>query len=81
MPVWDCGLTLHQSKQIEAVQRLAVAMILNNPNFEYGVGCTLLGIEPLYLRREQLALFAMRTADNPKHSNFFKPKTVSRISV
>ena len=69
------GITLKQSKTIEKIQKWAVSMILNNWTLLYTVKCTLLGIEPLYLRRKSLALnFSLRTVKNPKHKDFFQPK-------
>ena len=74
-PVWYSGITLKQSKTIEKIQKWAVSIILNNWTLSYTVKCTLLGIEPLYLRRKSLALnFSLRTVKNPKHKDFFQPK-------
>ena len=71
--VWHGGITLDQSKDIEYIQRLAVSIILNDWSLPYFVKCTLLNIEPLYLRRPAIVLsFAQRTAKNQNHKSFFK---------
>ena len=56
----------------------ATAIILNNWTLSYTVRCTLLCIEPLYLRRKSIALaFAINTSKSAKHSDFFKKKTTA----
>ena len=73
VPVWQNGITVEQSKDIEYIQRLAVSIILDEWTLPYFVKFTLLQIEPLYLRRPALALtFAKRTAKAPQHADFFK---------
>ena len=75
VPVWHSGLTVQQSDQIEAVQKMAVSLILNDFKSSYFVKCTLLNIEPLYLRRLTLCEhFVTRTANSKQHSNLFQPK-------
>ena len=74
-PVWYSGITKKQSKTIEKIQKWAVSIILNNWTLSYTVKCTLLGIEPLYLRRKTLALnFSLHTVKNQRHKDFFLPK-------
>ena len=75
VPVWFSAITVEQSKLIEKIQRYSVSIILNDYSWSYEVQCTLLSIEPLFLRRRQIALsFAKRTANNPNHAEFFKKK-------
>ena len=76
VPVWYSGITLEQSKSIEAIQRYSVSIILNNWSLPYKIKCTLLSLEPLYLRRPQLALsFSLKTIKSGQHDEFFRPKT------
>ena len=73
MPAWYSSVTIDQSKTLEKIQRYAVSIILNNWTWSYKVKCTLLSLEPLYLRRPQLALtFVKRTCGSPVHDDFFK---------
>ena len=75
VPVWYSGITLEQSKAIEAIQRYSVSIILNNWSLPYKIKCTLLSLEPLYLRRPQLALsFSLKTIKSGQHEELFKPK-------
>ena len=75
VPVWYSTITREQSNYIEKIQHYAVAMILNDWTLSYEVQCTLLSIEPLYLRHQSIALsFALRTLKNPRHEGFFRKK-------
>ena len=56
VPVWQSGISKKQSKQIEKIQRVAFRIILEESYTNYEVACTLLSLEPLYLRRVQLCL-------------------------
>ena len=61
VPVWHSGITVKQSNQIERVQKAAFKVILEQDYINYEVACTLLFMEPLYIRRSQLCLkFAKR---------------------
>ena len=74
VPIWHSGLTKKMSKKIERVQKICVNIILCLPgtNYSYEVGCTLLGIEPLYLRRTELCIrFVQKTVAEPRHSDMF----------
>ena len=73
VPVWHSGLTLKQTRDIERIQKTALYIILEESYLDYDVACTLLGIEPLNLRRDQLCLkFAKK--DVKKENSLF-PKT------
>ena len=75
IPVWYSGITKQQSKLLEKIQRWATAIILNNWTMSYRVRCTLLALEPLYMRRKNIALtFGLRTMKNEKHQHFFQMK-------
>ena len=54
VPVWHSGLTLKLSADIERVQRIAVSIFLGHTDFDYGRSCAMLGLKPLYIRREEL---------------------------
>ena len=56
VPVWHSGLTAKQVRDIERVQKTALYIILGDAYTNYEVACTLLEIEPLEMRREQLCL-------------------------
>ena len=72
--IWNSGLTLKQSDKIERIQKICVNVILCDTEWEipYKIGCTLLGIEPLSLRREELCIrFIQKCSQNPMHSDLF----------
>ena len=56
VPVWHSSITNLQSKQIERVQKQAFRIILEHNYLSYDVACTLLNMEPLYIRRTQLCI-------------------------
>ena len=61
VPVWHSGLTIKLSRDIERVQKVALSIILADNYTNYDVACTLMGIEPLEMRREQLCVkFALK---------------------
>ena len=71
---WHSGLTIKLSDQIERVQKICVNVILCDNEWEipYQTGCTLLGIEPLSLRRKELCIrFIQKCSQNPLHSDLF----------
>ena len=74
VPVWHSGLTLKQSADIERVQRVAVSILLGRSDFNYGRSCALLGLKPLYVRRQELCeRFALKTASpGCRHNDLFQ---------
>ena len=62
------------------MQRVATHIILSDPNtgkseYSYDMGLVILGLEPLFVRRDKLCkTFAKRTL-NSKHSDIFKINT------
>ena len=74
VPVWHSGLTLKQSADIERVQRVAVSILLGRADFHYGRSCALLGLKPLYVRRQELCeRFALKTASpDCRHKDLFQ---------
>ena len=78
IPVWYSSLTRDQSNSLEKIQKFAVSLILNDWSWSYKVKCTLLSLEPLFLRRKPIALnFALRSSKDPHHSDMFKKKNVT----
>ena len=57
VPVWHSALTKQQSKQIERIQKFALAIILEKDYTNHKVACTLLKVDPLYVRRETIYKF------------------------
>ena len=77
VPVWHSGLTLKLSADIERVQRIAVSILLGRYDFDYGRSCAMLGLKPLYIRREELCKrFAVKTTSSKcRHNDLFKIQT------
>ena len=74
VPVWHSGLTRKMSEKIESIQKLCVKIILSDFSHQtsYRVACTLLGIEPLHLRRTELCIrFIQKTSLEPQHADMF----------
>ena len=77
IPVWASGINLQQSKTIEKIQKYSLAIIFNNWTWPYYVKCTLLNLEPLFMRRTQINLsFGLRTAKSQRHVFFEKKQSV-----
>ena len=74
VPVWHNSLTVKLSHDIERVQRVAISIISGLSEFNYESMCSLLGIKPLYLRRQELCeRFALKTASQDcRHNNLFQ---------
>ena len=74
---WNGGLTARHSDQIERIQKIAVNIILCDTDWKipYEVGCTLLKIDLLVNRRNELCTrFIQKTSCNPMHSDWFCPR-------
>ena len=79
VPVWHSGLTLKLSRDIERVQKVALSIILGENYLNYEVACTLMAIEPLEIRREQLCIkFAMK---NVKQENSLMKKVTTQVNT
>ena len=74
VPVWHSGLTIKQSCDIERVQRVAISIIFGQADFSYDRTCALLGVKPLYIRRQELCdRFSVKTASPTcRHSELFQ---------
>ena len=76
--VWSSGITIKMSEQIERIQRVCVSIILCDTDWTipYEVGCTLLNIEPLSYRREDLCIkFIQRASQDTRHADLFQRNT------
>ena len=72
-PVWTSGLTKHEIKRLERVQKTAVAVIRGDQHSTYEEGLTHLNLKTLEIRREELNLkFAIKSFNHPKFTNWFK---------
>ena len=78
VPVWHSGLTLKQTRDIERIQKTALYIILEESYLDYDVACTLLGIEPLNLRRDQLCLKFAKKDVKKENSLFTKTENNGR---
>ena len=69
--VWGSGLTAHQAQHLQRVEHRAVAAFsekMEDPK----ISCQRLGLEPLDVRRQKLALkFAKRTIKKSRHGHIF----------
>ena len=71
---WNSGLTVKLVAQIERVQKICVNIILCDTEWEipYERGCTLLEIEPLFLRGKDMCIrFIQKTSLDPRHADMF----------
>ena len=79
VPVWHSELTIKQSRDIERVQKIALYIMLGENFINYDVACTLVNIEPLNIRREQLCLkFAVK---NVKQDNSLFTKIIQSANT
>ena len=72
--VWHSSLTRVMQKQIERVQKICINIILCNTcrDISYFVGCTILNLEPLHYRREELCVrFIQKASQDPRHTDMF----------
>ena len=81
-PVFHSGLTQEQSRQIEMVQKKALAIILGNQYTSYGSALTSLNLERLDNRRTELAYnFALKCAQSNRHRWMFPLNLKSRPNL
>ena len=70
--VWNSGLTRNMSDELERVQKVCVNIILSDiqTNLSYEVSWTLLNIEPLLFRRQDLCVrFIQKASKDPQHKD------------
>ena len=78
--VWHSGITRKMSDQLERVQKICIRIILSDIscNFSYEVCCTILNLEPLIFRRQDLCIrFIQKASIDPQHLDLFQRKTNS----
>ena len=70
--VWNGGITVAQSAQLERVQKCALAIILSNNYIDYENALSETQFETLATRRKLLCLkFAKKASKHPKFANWF----------
>ena len=74
VPVWHSGLTVKLAADIERVQRVAISIVTGQTEFQYDRMCALLGIKPLYVRRQELCeRFSVKTTSSEcRHNELFQ---------
>ena len=71
-PVWNSGLTCHEVRSLERVQRTAVAIIRGENHTSYREALLYLNLKSLEDRREAICLkFALRAYRHPKFTLWF----------
>ena len=72
VPVWEPALTIHEVKQIERIQKCALAIILGDQYNNYDQAREQMGIDRLSDRRIKLCEnFAKKAAKSEKYQNWF----------
>ena len=75
-PVWNAGLTQQEERDLERIQRTALAIIRGEKHTTYQEALDHFGMTKLVVRREALCLkFAVKAYINPKFSKWFAPNT------
>ena len=72
--VWHSGITCKMSDEIERIQKICIKIILSELpyNLTYEICCTLLDLEPLIFRRQDLCVrFIQNASKDPQHSDLF----------
>ena len=75
-PVWASGITKENSKQIERVQRCALAIILGTDYISYKNGLSILKIERLTIRRKNVHKKQLNTQNTNIGSLLIKIKLI-----
>ena len=81
-PVFHCGLTKDQSRQIEMVQKKAMAIILGSEYTNYEYALSKVNLERLDTRRTTLSLnFAQKCAKSHQHKFMFPANPTFRPNM
>ena len=74
VPVWHSGVTVKLFADIELIQRGAVSIVLGLTDFNYDHVYAILGLKPLYIRRQELCeRFSRKTASvKSRHCDLFQ---------
>ena len=71
-PVWNAGLTLHEIKSLERIQKTALVIIRGNQYSSYSEALQHFKLDSLESRREKLCLkFAIKAYKHNKFSSWF----------
>ena len=80
-PVWNSGLTQHEVRSLERVQRTAVAVIRGESHTSYRETLEHLKLKTLEERREDICLkFALKSYKHPKFACWF-PKNNNTVNT
>ena len=79
---WSCGLTKAQCRQIERVQKCALAIILQEDYINYSDALKNMNLKSLEDRRYDLCLnFAKKAQKHPKFSRWFCPSQIVSVET
>ena len=82
VPVWEPGLSVAESMQIERVQKAAFSIILGEDYFSYNQALSTLDADTLSSRRQKLSLnFAKKSYKHPKYQTWFRPNDVNTLNT
>ena len=80
VPAWHGSTSQADKCDIERVQKSACHIILGKKYIGYSNALTVLGLEPLEVRRIGLCLkFALKAEIHPKFQTWFKPAVQNRV--
>ena len=75
VPAWHCSLTKKQSADIERVQKVAISIILRGiteeSQYSYDMALVILGLEPLYIRKDKLCMNFAKMSLKTRNSDMF----------
>ena len=82
IPMWEPGLTIGQSKQLERVQKYAFYVILGDNHTSYDNALKQLGGETLSDRRLKLCLnFSRKSEKHTRFSSWFEPTEERELTL
>ena len=80
--VWSPGITAGQVAQIERVQKTACAVMLGASYIYYSHALSMLNLDLLSVRREDLCLrFARKCAKSGKYKDWFVERKVDQVGI
>ena len=85
-PVWNSNITNQEVQDIERIQKAFLRIVLGLEYSEYSTALEKPEMETLESRRHKLCVsFAIKAAEDPKHSKWFKlnsnPSTSARYCI
>ena len=73
-PVWNAGITQQEVRELERIQKVALAVIRGDKHTTYKEALEHFKLGTIESRREKLCLdFALKALKNPKFCSWFKP--------